>query len=105
MAALRATQEEPDAISGVFWFAGGLRGGGYDFNEEDVAQVAVPLLLVIATNDPLVQPRTVELLAEWATAPTQVLMLESDLHGTDVLEAGGTPAQQVLDSVTAFLAQ
>ena len=103
MAALRAAEVAPD-VDGVIWMAGGLRGSGYDFNEEDVAQIDASLLLIASTDDPTTSPDGATLLAEWATAPAEVLMLESDLHGTDVLEGGGTTAETLMQAIERFVA-
>ncbi len=102
MAALRAAEVAPH-VDGVIWMAGGLRGSGYDFNEEDVAQIQAPLLLISSTEDPTTSPRGAELLAAWATAPAEVLMLESNLHGTDVLEGGGPTAATLLATIERFV--
>jgi dienelactone hydrolase len=103
MAALRAAEEDP-SIDGVIWFAGGLRGSSYDFNPDDVALVDAPMLLMSSIDDPLVNPSAVELLGEWATAPTRVVLLESDRHGTDVLEAGDAAAETVIREIEDFVA-
>jgi dienelactone hydrolase len=103
MAALRAA-EVTSTIDGVIWIGGGLRGSGYDFNEADVSQVAAPMLLMGSSEDPTTNPDSIYLLAEWATAPAQVLMLDSDRHGTDVLEAGGAAADELINAIVQFVA-
>ena len=103
MAALRAAEVAPD-VDGVIWMAGGLRGNGYDFNPDDVAQIQAPMLLVASTEDPTTNPDSANLLAEWATAPTEVLMLDSELHGTDVLEGDPGTAEQLIAAIERFVA-
>ncbi len=103
MAALRAAEEDP-SIDGVIWFAAALRASGYDFNEADVALIQAPMLLISATEDPLADSRAGDLLAEWATAPARVVLVESDRHGTDVIQAGGAAAETVLQEIEQFIA-
>jgi dienelactone hydrolase len=104
MAALRAAEVAP-VIDGVIWMAGGLRGNGYDFNPEDVAQIEAPMLLIASTQDPTTNPDAANLLADWATAPAEVLMLDSELHGTDVLEGDAQTAEQLIAAIERFVGE
>ena len=102
MASLRAAQEPGSGLHGVIWIAGVQLGSGYAFQEEDVGAVACPILFASATEDEHGAAEDAERLSGWAPS-ADLLLVESDLHGTDILLEGGPAADQLRAAILDFL--
>lgn len=102
MASLSAA-EQPDAqIDGVIWLAGVLHNSGYDFFEADVSQVACPLLVVSADQDAAGAADDARQLDAWSST-SELHIIPSRDHGTDILAEGGEPADQLRLVLLAFV--
>lgn len=104
MASLHAAQQPTSTVNGVIWLAGVLRGN-YTFRQPDVAAVACPMLLMSGDEDRYGAADAARQLDEWATAPSQLLIVDSDLHGTDILQAGGPRAAELTSAMLDFVDQ
>ena len=89
MASLHAARQTEANLDGVIWLAG-VNGTGsldqlYAFEEDDVAALRCPILFASGDQDALGAADDTRQLHRWA-ADGELLMLESNLHGTDMLE-------------------
>lgn len=104
MASLYAAEQPTSNIDGVIWLAGVLRGN-YTFREADVAAVGCPMLIMSGDQDSYGAGDAARQLHEWATAPTELLIVDSDLHGTDILQAGAPQATELTQAMLDFVDQ
>jgi dienelactone hydrolase len=102
MASLRAAQEPGSGLHGVIWVAGVQLGSGYAFQEEDVGAVACPILFASGTGDEHGAAEDAERMSAWAPS-AELVLVESDLHGTDILHEGGPAADELRAAIHAFL--
>ena len=94
MASLRAAQEPGSGVNAVVWLAGVQFGSGYAFNEEDVRAVVCPILFASGTDDEYGAAGDTERLSDWAET-AELLLVDSSLHGTDILREGGPAANEL----------
>jgi predicted alpha/beta-hydrolase family hydrolase len=102
MASLRAAQEPGSGLHGVIWIAGVQLGSGYAFREEDVGAVACPILFASGTGDEHGAAEDAERMSAWAPS-AELVLVESDLHGTDILLEGGPAADTLRAAILGFL--
>jgi dienelactone hydrolase len=103
MATLYAAEQAGSGLAGVIWLAGILAGSGYRFQQADVARVPCPMLVISGDQDAYGAANAARQLHGWATAPKELLILQSHLHGTDILK-GDEPNARVLTSrMTEFI--
>ena len=102
MASLRAAQEPGSGLHGVIWIAGVQLGSGYAFQEEDVGAVACPILFASGTEDEHGAAEDAERMSAWAQS-SELVLVESDLHGTDILHEGGPAADELRAAILDFL--
>ena len=102
MASLRAAQEPGNQLSAVVWIAGVQLGSGYAFGEEDVGAVGCPMLFASGTEDEHGAADDAERLSEWAVAG-ELVLVESALHGTDILLEDTDAANSLRSSMFDFL--
>lgn len=105
MGSLHAATQEDSNLHGVIWFAGVLNSSGFHFSEEDVDDLACPLLLITGDRDTYGAAEDTRQLHEWVTAPSELIIVDSALHGTDILAQGGAPADQVRQAMIDFVDQ
>lgn len=103
MASLRAAEAPGAPIDAVIWLAGVLSDSGYDFRRADVAQLACPVLVISGDKDIYGASTDARLLHGWATAPKQLLILNSVEHGTDIFGEGGSDARQLTRTMLRFV--
>jgi dienelactone hydrolase len=103
MASLYAAEQPSSKLDGVIWLAGVLQGSGYDFQEADVAQIACPMYFISGDQDAYGAADAARQLHGWATAPSQLLILRSDRHGTDILDEGGPTARKLMLAMVRFV--
>lgn len=102
MGALRAAEEPGNGLIGVVWLAEVKAGSGYAFMEADVGAVACPVFFASGTGDEYGAAEDAEDLA--AIAPNaELLLVESDLHGTDILAEGGPVADELREAMFGFI--
>lgn len=102
MASLRAAEESGTDIDGIIWLAGVLHNSGYDFYQDDVAQVACPMLVISADRDSAGAADDARELASWS-ADSELHIIPSMSHGTDILVDGGPAADQLEQAMLAFV--
>lgn len=102
MASLRAAQEPGNGLAGVVWLAGVTSGSGYAFREDDVRSVPCRLLFVSGTGDEYGAAEDAEELAGWAPN-AELQVVDSDLHGTDILLEGGPAADALRTAMLEFV--
>lgn len=107
MASLHAAAQAPRQVGGVIWLAGVREENGYDFQPHDVAGLGCPVLFIAGEGDAHGAARDTRELHGWAETsgetPSELLIVDSIRHGTDILADGGPPATQVRDAMTAFV--
>jgi hypothetical protein len=103
MASLYAAEQPDSDLVGVIWLAGILSGSGYDFREADVSAVACPMLIIAGDRDAFGAASAARRLHDWATAPKQLLILPTRLHGTVILERGGPDARKLTRAMVDFV--
>ena len=104
MASLYAAEQPTSNLDGVIWLAGIVQGR-YTFQQADVAAVGCPMLLMSGDRDRYGAAEDARQLHEWATAPKQLLIVDSDLHGTDILQEGGPNATELTSAMLSFIDQ
>lgn len=100
--AMRAAEEDPEAVAGVFWFAGQTNGGSYRFSEADVQQLPCPKLFITTDGDGI-GVASIRSLMEWAPDPKVELTVEGNEHGTDVFRLGSPSAAEINEGIADFL--
>lgn len=103
MASLRAAEEPEAEFDGVIWLAGLLSNNGYDFQRSDVDEVACPTLVIAGADDLYGAGPDARRLHAWLTAPKELLVLDSVLHGTDIIDDGGPNARELTDTMLGFV--
>lgn len=103
MASLHAAQQPDANLDGVIWLAGALRFRGYAFEEPDVSRIACPMLLISGDQDTYRAANDARELHEWATAPTELLLLDSNRHGTDIFAEGDPNAAELTQAMLDFV--
>lgn len=103
MASLHAAEEPTSNLDGVIWLAGVLQGSGYDFRRAEVAALGCPMLVISGDRDPYGAAEAARQLRGWATAPSQLLLLPTARHGTDVFEEGGPTARKLTLAMARFV--
>jgi pimeloyl-ACP methyl ester carboxylesterase len=104
MASLRAAIEPESEINAVLWLAGVLNESGYAFTEADVADLACPMLIASGSQDSYGAAADAELLHEWTPDVSELLIVDSIRHGTDILaEDEPAVADELRRAMTDFL--
>lgn len=104
MASLHVALQPDPPTDAVVWVAGGLRSDGMSFDQAGVAQLACPALLITADQDGYGGTEATQELHSWLPG-SQLLMLPSTRHGTDILADGGPEAEQFETAVLDFVDQ
>jgi dienelactone hydrolase len=102
MASLYAAEQPESNLGGVIWLAGVLQGR-YTFQQADVAALDCPILIMSGDQDRYGAADDARQLHEWAAAPNQLLIVESELHGTDILQEGGPQADKLTQAMVTFV--
>jgi len=105
MASLFALQRDQTNVNGFIWIAGLTDASGYAFTRESVRQLRLPTLIVSARSDPYLAKESARRLSHWLGLPKRLLLLPSDLHGTDMLSADA-PAElrgRLVSAIRAFV--
>lgn len=102
MASLHAATQPEASLDGVIWLAGVL-DGEYTFAQADVAALACPMVLLSGDRDGYGAADDTRQLHEWVTAPNELVIVDSDRHGTDVLLDGGPAADELAQAMLAFV--
>jgi predicted alpha/beta-hydrolase family hydrolase len=94
----------PEAnVDGVIWLAGVLRGNGYDFRDEDIAEIASPMLFISGDQDVYGAADAARQLHDWATAPSELVILDSRQHGTDMFTDSEANARTLTETMLGFV--
>lgn len=106
MGSYRAAETLPDEVDGVIWIAGILRGD-YVFDQPGVSVVRVLKLFISGTQDVYEAAGAARQMYEWSIEPRQLLLIESDAHGTDMLapDADERVADELRAALIVFLDQ
>lgn len=110
MSSLYAAGEPGSGINAVLWLAGVLNASGYDFHESDVAGLECPLLIASGDEDSYGAGADAERLHQWTADFSELLILPSRYHGTDILtkeepEIAGELSRAMTDFVETVAAQ
>ena len=103
MASLYAAEQPNANLDGVIWLAGILQGSGYHFQQADVAKIACPMLFISGDQDAYGAAQAARQLHGWAAAPSQLLILRTERHGTDILAQGGPTARKLTLAMVRFV--
>lgn len=103
MASLRAAQERGSDVNGVIWLAGVLDGNGYGFEEAGVAAVDCEILIASGDEDAFGAAEDAAILDDWAAPQSELLIVPSTLHGTDILLEGGAEADALREAMLAYV--
>lgn len=104
MASLRAAIEPDAEINAVLWLAGVLNESGYAFTEADVSGLACPMLIASGSEDSYGAAEDAALLHEWTPDVSELLIVDSIRHGTDILaEDEPAVADELRQAMTDFL--
>jgi pimeloyl-ACP methyl ester carboxylesterase len=104
MASLRAAIEPDSEINAVLWLAGVLNESGYAFTEADVSGLACPMLIASGSEDSYGAAEDAALLHEWTPDVSELLIVDSIRHGTDILaEDEPAVADELRQAMTDFL--
>jgi dienelactone hydrolase len=89
MATLYAAGQSEAQFSGIIWLAGVLRNRAYNFEEADVSGLECPMLFISGDEDSYGAAEDSQQMHAWAEAPSDLTLLPSRRHGTDVFEEDG----------------
>jgi dienelactone hydrolase/predicted small lipoprotein YifL len=103
MASLHAAEQPDTQIDAVIWLAGVLRNRGYHFQQADVSEIACPMLLISGDQDSYGAADDTRQLHDWATAPSELVILDSQRHGTDILAEGDPNANALTHAMLDFI--
>jgi predicted alpha/beta hydrolase family esterase len=87
MASLFALEHDQRDVNGFIWIAGLTDASGYTFTRASVRKLGLPTLIISARSDPYLAEDSARHLSRWMGLPNRLLLLPSDLHGTDMLSA------------------
>jgi pimeloyl-ACP methyl ester carboxylesterase len=87
MASLNAAIQADSRINAVVWLAGVLSDSGYDFQRRDVSGLACPILIASGDRDSYGAYIDARRLHRWTANASELHLVDSDLHGTDILTA------------------
>lgn len=108
MASLQAILQPGNGADGLVWVAGSLFSSwsGVSFSRDQIAAIAVPVLILVADHDPLGVVFDSQTLFDELSGPKRLEMPPAQLHGTDMLKPEADPriGGQVLEAVLEFLA-
>jgi dienelactone hydrolase len=105
MASLHAAEQPSSNLDGVIWLAGVLRGSGYSFQEADVTAVACPMLFISGDEDTYGAADAAQQLHDWAPSASRLLIVDSRLHGTDILDEDDRNAAALTQAMFGFVDQ
>ena len=104
MASLQAAVQSGSEINAVLWLAGVLSNSGYHFTESDVSGLACPMLIASGDEDSYGAGEDAVRLHEWTSEVSELLIVESGLHGTEILlEEEPAVADELRQGMTDFL--
>jgi predicted alpha/beta-hydrolase family hydrolase len=103
MASLYAAEQPNSNLDGVIWLAGVLQGSGYDFQGADVAEIACPMLFISGDQDAYGAAEAARQLHGWARSPSELRILRTERHGTDILNEGGPQAGELRLAMVRFV--
>lgn len=102
MASLDVALASSPPTDGVVWVAGGLRSDGMEFDQASVTGLGCPALLITGDADGYGVTEDTQQLHEWLPA-SELLVLPTGSHGTDILADGGAPAEQLQTAILDFV--
>jgi poly(3-hydroxybutyrate) depolymerase/predicted alpha/beta-hydrolase family hydrolase len=103
MASLRAAGRADTQIDGLIWLAGVLRNRNYRFDEPEVSGIGCPKLFISGDQDGYGAAEDTRQLHEWATGPSELLILESRQHGTAIYDDGEPNASELTQAMLDFI--
>lgn len=104
MASLRVALDRQAPADGVVWVAGLLDESGMRFDQASVAGLGCPALLITGDGDSYGATEDTEQLHAWLPG-SELLVLPTPRHGTDILADGGAPAEQFETAILDFVDQ
>lgn len=106
MASLRAALEPDSSIAAVVWLAGVLDASGYEFTESAVSGLACPMLVAAGSGDSYGAADDAARLHEWTPEVSELVVVDSLRHGTDMLlEDDPAVADELRRTMADFLAR
>jgi poly(3-hydroxybutyrate) depolymerase/predicted alpha/beta-hydrolase family hydrolase len=103
MASLHAAGQADAEIDGLIWLAGVLRNRSYQFQEPDVSELGCPMLFISGDADSYGAADDTRQLHDWATGPSELLILDSRQHGTAIYEDGEPNASELTQAMLDFI--
>jgi pimeloyl-ACP methyl ester carboxylesterase len=105
MASLRAAEEPSSGIDGLIWIAGVLFSRSYQFQQEQVHRLSIPILVISAAGDPYGAFVDARILDSWLAQSRGLLLPESHEHGTAMLQEDADPSVRsaILGAVMKYL--
>ncbi|TDD68637.1 hypothetical protein E1262_15425 [Jiangella aurantiaca] len=102
MASLRVALQPSPPTDAVVWVAGGLHSEGMDFDQAAVTGLSCPVLLITGDGDSYGATEDTQQLHAWLPG-SELLVLPTPRHGTDILADGGAPAEQLQTAMLDFV--
>ncbi|RIQ21885.1 alpha/beta hydrolase [Jiangella rhizosphaerae] len=102
MASLHVALEPSPPTDAVVWVAGVLDSDGMDFEQATVAGLSCPALLITGDGDSYGATEDTRQLHAWLPG-SELLVLPTPRHGTDILADGGAPAEQLQTAILDFV--
>ncbi|PZF82668.1 alpha/beta hydrolase [Jiangella anatolica] len=102
MASLHVALQPSPPADGVVWVAGLLHSEGMDFDQATVAGLSCPALLITGDGDSYGATEDTRQLHAWLPG-SELLVLPTPRHGTDILAEGGAPAEQLQTAILDFV--
>jgi dienelactone hydrolase len=103
MASLHAATQPDNGLHGVIWLAGVIGNRHYEFQQGPVAAVTCPILLISGDKDAYAAAADARRLHDWAKGASELLILPSARHGTEILTEADPNAEKLMAAMTAFI--
>ncbi|MCW6003325.1 hypothetical protein K1W54_01835 [Micromonospora sp. CPCC 205371] len=103
MASLYAASQPDNGLHGVVWLAGVIRNRHYDFQQADVAAIACPTIYISGDKDAYLAADDARKLHTWTKNTSQLLILPSTRHGTEILTQGDPSSAPLTKAMSDFI--
>lgn len=102
VASLYAAEQPDNGINAVLWLAGVQQTDRYKFAKADIAGISCPIMFISGKGDSYGSVESAHQLHDWAPT-SEILLIESNRHGTDILTKDGPNAHPLNQAMLDFV--
>lgn len=103
MASLYAASQPDNGLHGVVWLAGVISNRHHSFQPADVARIACPMMVISGDQDGYGAADDARTLHAWTPRSSELLILPSQHHGTEILTNDDPSAERLTKAMTDFI--